>query len=176
MGMRPKSQQEGGSRASSTVRSRRSSNNGGGPVGKTMVVRRSSAGVGAPIGIAIGSVVLSRVLGEGTFGQVRLGNHKPTGEKVAAKVLVKGRIKTIADVKRVSREIRILKRVSHTGVIQLYEVIDTPTAVYFITEHCDGGELFDFIVRHQRLLEPQACYFYRQLIEGLDYLHRHVSS
>ncbi|CAM9583203.1 unnamed protein product, partial [Sphacelaria rigidula] len=35
------------------------------------------------------------------------------------------------------------------------------------------GELFDYIVRHQRLLEPQACFFFRQLVDGIEYLHDH---
>ena len=35
----------------------------------------------------------------------------------------------IADVKRVSREIKILKRVRHDNVIQLFEVIDAPKQV-----------------------------------------------
>ena len=54
------------------------------------------------------------------------------------KVMEKNRIKTIADVKRVSREIKILKRVRHPNVIALYEVLDTPSTIYFMMEHCDG--------------------------------------
>ncbi|CAM9183090.1 unnamed protein product, partial [Pylaiella littoralis] len=117
--------------------------------------------------------VLSKTMGEGTFGEVRLAVHKPTTERVAAKVLEKSRIKTIADVKRVSREIKILKKVRHPNVIALYEVLDTPSTIYFMMEHCDGGELFDYIVRHQRLQEGQACFFFRQLVDGIEYLHDH---
>lgn len=57
---------------------------------------------------------------------------------VGQQVMQKSRIKTIADVKRVSREIKILKRVRHPNVIALYEVLDTPSTIYFIMEHCDG--------------------------------------
>lgn len=46
-------------------------------------------------------------------------------------------------MQRVAREIKILKRVRHPNVIQLYEVIDTPTAILLVMEHLDGGELFD---------------------------------
>ncbi|CAM9301152.1 unnamed protein product, partial [Chrysoparadoxa australica] len=31
---------------------------------------------------------------------------------------------------------------------------------------------FDFIVRHQRLHEPQACYLFEQLLDGVEYLHK----
>ena len=44
-------------------------------------------------------------IGEGTFGKVKLGTHKLTGEKVAVKILEKDRISEVADVERVAREI-----------------------------------------------------------------------
>ncbi|CAN0351373.1 unnamed protein product, partial [Scytosiphon promiscuus] len=34
----------------------------------------------------IGQFVLGKTLGEGTFGEVKLAMHKPTSERVAAKV------------------------------------------------------------------------------------------
>jgi 5'-AMP-activated protein kinase catalytic alpha subunit len=54
------------------------------------------------------------------------------------KILEKSRIKESADVRRVNREIKILKKGRHGNVIQLYEVLDTPNAIYLIMECCDG--------------------------------------
>ncbi len=71
----------------------------------------------------IGNYVLTRNLGEGTFGKVKLGIHSLTGEKVAVKVLEKNKICDVADVERVTREIHILKQVRHPNIIQLYEII-----------------------------------------------------
>jgi 5'-AMP-activated protein kinase catalytic alpha subunit len=48
----------------------------------------------------------------------------------------------------VSREIHILKIVQHPHVVQLYEIIETPTALMLIMEYASGGELFDYIVKH----------------------------
>ncbi len=48
-------------------------------------------------------------LGEGTFGSVKLGQHKDKCTLVAIKILEKSRIKDRADVERVLREIKILK-------------------------------------------------------------------
>lgn len=42
--------------------------------------------------------------------------------KVAIKILEKARIKEKKDIERISREIKILKKVRHPNVIQLYEV------------------------------------------------------
>jgi len=120
---------------------------------------------------SIGHYLLGKTLGEGTFGKVRIGTHIMTGEKVAVKILEKSRIVEPADVERVSREIGILKRVRHKNVIQLYEVIDTPRQIFLIMEYSDGGELFDYIVAHTRVKEPDACRFFHEIVEGVDYLH-----
>jgi len=103
---------------------------------------------------------VGKVIGEGTFGKVRLGTHSLTGEKVAIKVLEKDRITDLADVERVVREIHILKLIRHPNIIQLYEIIETPKQLYFIMEYASGGELFDYIVEHTRLEESEACKFY----------------
>lgn len=71
----------------------------------------------------IGDYILQKSIGEGTFGKVKLGEHKLTREKVAVKILEKKRIVDVADVERVSREIHILKLIRHPSIIQLYEVI-----------------------------------------------------
>ena len=47
--------------------------------------------------------------------------------QVAIKILEKARIKDRKDIERISREIKILKKVRHPNVIQLYEV-----SVYFL--------------------------------------------
>jgi len=48
-----------------------------------------------------------------------LGTHILTGEKVAVKILEKAKIREVADVERVAREIHILKLLRHPNIIQL---------------------------------------------------------
>jgi len=86
----------------------------------------------------VGQYMIGKTIGEGTFGKVKIAIHLPTGEKVAVKILEKSRIKEQADVRRVNREIKILKKAQHDNVIRLYEVLDTSNAVYLIMENCDG--------------------------------------
>lgn len=95
-----------------------------------------------------------------------------TGEKVAIKILEKSKIVDAADVERVNREIKVLKKLRHPNVIQLYEIIETSRQLYLVMEYCSGGELFDYIVANTRLKEFEACRFFQQLISGLEYLHR----
>jgi len=125
----------------------------------------------------IGNYVLGRTIGKGTFGKVKLGTHIPTDEKVAIKILEKDRIADSSDMERIFREIRILKQIRHPNIIQLYEVvptqiIETAKELYLIMEFASGGELFDYIVAHNRVKEKEACKFFHQLVSGVEYLHR----
>jgi 5'-AMP-activated protein kinase catalytic alpha subunit len=86
-------------------------------------------------------------------------------------MLEKERIKEVADVERVAREIHILKLIRHPNIIQLYEIIETPKQLYLIMEFAEGGELFDHIVSKNRLDEDEACEFYQQIIDGIEYIH-----
>ena len=82
--------------------------------------------------------MIGKTIGEGTFGKVKIGVHLPSGEKVAVKILEKARIKEQADVRRVNREIKILKKLNGNNIIRLYEVLDTKNSVYLIMENCEG--------------------------------------
>ena len=103
---------------------------------------------------------------------MRLGTHIPTGEKVAVKVLEKSRIRDKKDIERISREIKILKKLHHPNVVQIYEIIETEHSLYLAMEFCPKGELFELIVKHQRLREEQASKFLQELVAGVFYIHK----
>ena len=45
-----------------------------------------------------------------------------------------------------SLELELLKSVNHPNVIKTYEFYEWPRFFYVISELCQGGELFDYIV------------------------------
>ena len=75
------------------------------------------------------------------------------------------------DIDRIAREIKILKKIRHARVIQLYQIIETESDLYLIMEHANAGELFDYIVQHDRVDEDIAAFFFHQIIEGVEHLH-----
>jgi serine/threonine protein kinase len=75
---------------------------------------------------------------------------------------------------KTKREIKILKMCMHPHIIRLYEVIETPTDVFVVTEYSPGGELFDYIVERGRLTEHEARRFFQQIIAGVEYCHVHM--
>ena len=119
----------------------------------------------------IGNYLIKKTLGQGTFGKVKLGIYLPNKEKVAVKILEKDRIIEKDDEIRVRREFDMLAKFNHPNVILVAEIFESSNSFYSVMEFCEGGELFNYIVKNQRLSEEEAAFFYYQLINGLEYIH-----
>ena len=120
----------------------------------------------------MGDYLLNEEIGSGGFAKVVQGIHIPTGEKVAVKIMDKAQIfSEPLNLNRIQREIAILKIVRHRNIIKLYELMETPNKIYLVMEYCNGGELFDYIVSKQHLTERQACRFFQEIINSVEYLH-----
>eukprot|EP01025_Chloroclados_australasicus_P055574 TRINITY_DN6767_c0_g1_i2.p1 TRINITY_DN6767_c0_g1~~TRINITY_DN6767_c0_g1_i2.p1 ORF type:complete len:543 (-),score=52.84 TRINITY_DN6767_c0_g1_i2:499-1986(-) len=117
---------------------------------------------------------LGRTLGIGSFGKVKVAEHKLTGRKVAIKILNKKKIQAMDMEEKVRREIKILSLFMHPHIIRLYEIIDMPNDIYVAMEYIKAGELFDYIVSKGRLMEDEARHFFQQIISGVEYCHRNM--
>ena len=127
-----------------------------------------------------GNYILENTIGEGAFAKVKLAKHIITGEKVAIKILPKLNFTTDSNpinkssnnnISKIQKEINILRRLHHKNIIQLYEIIETKNNLYIVMEYCEGKELFDYIVKRKRLTEREACRYFQQIINGVEYLH-----
>ena len=122
-----------------------------------------------------GNYYLEETIGEGAFAKVKLAIHIPTGEKVAIKILNKEHLFEEAsefnDINKIRKEINILKRIRHKNIIQLYEIMESKSHLYIVMEYCENKELFDYIVYKKYLKEKEACRFFQQIIDGVEYLH-----
>lgn len=113
------------------------------------------------------------VVGQGAFSIVREGTNKETNEKVAVKQIAKQHI-TAADMKRLTTEIEIMKKLKHNNIIQLIEVFDnSPDHLYIVMELVKGGELFDKIVDKGQYSEKDACNIVKQIVAAVQYMHEH---
>ena len=119
----------------------------------------------------IGNYIIKRTLGQGTFGKVKLGIYIPTREKVAVKILEKSKIIEKDDEIRVKREFEMLTKFNHINVILVTEIFESYDSYYSVMDYCEGGELFNYIVKKRRLSEEESSFFYYQIINGLEYIH-----
>lgn len=76
----------------------------------------------------------------------------------------------------------MMKKLTHQNIIKILDFSDEAEytlpngrsmPVYYIAlELASGGELFDFIAETGRFSEPVARYFFHQLVEGIEYMHK----
>ncbi|KAI9767301.1 MAG: hypothetical protein M1835_007050 [Candelina submexicana] len=140
----------------------------------------------------VGPWQLGKTLGKGATGRVRFARHSITGQLAAIKIVSKkdaGMVRATSlkviddkggigpDGERlmpfgIEREVVIMKLISHPNVISLYDVWENRGELYLVLEYVEGGELFDYVVRHGRLHEEEAVRCFRQIIAALSYCHR----
>jgi serine/threonine protein kinase len=139
------------------------------------------------------------VLGRGAFGKVNLAAHKLSEQLVAIKSINKEVLRSSKhnkeklpaggavsqpqdqkgadqmiehpEKKKVMQEFAILKQSNHQSVVRLYDTFETNKHICFVMELCAGGDLLTYVRKRRKLTEEVAKYFFKQLIEGLAYLH-----
>ena len=119
----------------------------------------------------IGNYLIEGTVGCGTFGKVKLGIHLPDKQKVAIKILDKSKMTEKDDHIRLEREFQILAKFNHPNLIMVTEIFESANHYYTVMELCEGGELFNYIVKKKYLSEEESAFFYYQLISGLEYIH-----
>ena len=115
---------------------------------------------------------LDKEIGSGTFGKVYLGEHIPTKNPIAIKILDKSKIKDKSDFERVCRELKISQTILHPHLVQLYDMLETDGYIFLIMEYLKGGELYDYIVSKKRLSEQETFSYFVQILSALEYMHK----
>eukprot|EP00667_Euglena_gracilis_P015473 EG_transcript_16092 len=111
------------------------------------------------------------VLGEGSYGTVRLAVHKPTAEFYAVKCLRKCDNLRPARVRTLLNEAHLLVSVSHPFIIRLYQTFQDEDYLYMVMELAPGGELWSLLQTHGKFRPPVAQFYAAEVATALDYLH-----
>ncbi|KAI6654587.1 Serine/threonine-protein kinase SIK3-like [Oopsacas minuta] len=119
----------------------------------------------------IGQYDIEKTIGKGNFAVVKLASHGITNTKVAIKIINKSQLDP-ENLKKVTREVRIMKLLDHPNIIKLYEVMTTPQLLYIVTEFAQNGEMFEYLVNNGRMPERDACTAFKSIVEAVDYCHK----
>ncbi|DBA00291.1 TPA: hypothetical protein N0F65_001486 [Lagenidium giganteum] len=121
----------------------------------------------------VGGYKVSTLLGRGGFGEVRLGIHQLTNDKVALKFILKSEMGSLGDVERTTTEIQCLTALNHPSIIKLLRVINEPNHVVLVFELLEGGDLFHYLknVGLGGLSEEEQCGLFTQILAGVGYAH-----
>jgi len=68
-------------------------------------------------------------------------------------------------------EVGILLQLRHQSVVKLYETFETKRHIMLVMELCAGGDLLNFVRKRKRLDEETAKILFKQVIEGIGYIH-----
>ncbi|KAJ8312433.1 hypothetical protein KUTeg_009806 [Tegillarca granosa] len=106
---------------------------------------------------------LTKTLGRGACGEVKLAFSKGSCEKFAVKLISKKKFSVggknqVNLSKQVMSEVKILKALKHPCIIGIEDVIDTPEMLV------EGGELFDKVVSIDHYDEPTAKLLFYQMV------------
>lgn len=120
---------------------------------------------------------VSRKLGSGACGLVRLVYDRRTCKEYAMKIVKKNMLtqstkpNNLNDPNRVMNEAKIMKSLVHPCVIKMQEIFDKPDAVYMVLEFMRGGDLLNRIINNKRLSEATSKLFFYQMCHAVRYLH-----
>lgn len=138
---------------------------------------------------------LQGVVGQGSYGIVKLAYNEEDDTHYAMKILSKKKLKKKAGIfgraapcrkgsggtkiktaenplDKVYREIAIMKKLDHPNVVKLVEVLDDPEddQLYMVFELLERGEVLQ-VPTDDCLSEDKAWSAFRHVILGLEYLH-----
>lgn len=113
-----------------------------------------------------------RKLGSGAFADVQLCLYKPLGQQRAVKIIHKaGLHHQQMDENDMLKETAILSSLDHPNILKCYEIFEDNWKFYVATDYCEGGELFEKIVKLKKFTEVQASYIMYQLLSAIAYCH-----
>lgn len=115
---------------------------------------------------------ISKVLGRGACGEVRLAFRIPDLYRVAIKIINKNVTSMVSSSStNILNEVKILQTVNHPCVIALEDVIETKDNLFIVLELAEGGELFDKIIEKTKFNDAEAKLHFYQIVSAIKYLH-----
>jgi serine/threonine-protein kinase len=134
------------------------------PEASLAVVQESSFG-------RIGPYQILERIGAGGMGEVFLAYDSRLDRRVAIKRIRPGSEVTAASRERFRREARLAARLSHSAIVQVYDILEEEGSEHIVMEYVEGATLRDQ-VRRGPLDVRATLELARELAAGLDTAHR----
>ncbi|XP_022622259.1 serine/threonine-protein kinase Chk2 isoform X1 [Seriola dumerili] len=116
--------------------------------------------------------LLTRRIGTGVCGEVKLAFERSTCKKFAVKIINKNNFKSEGTATRNAKtEVEILQRIDHPCLIKTEDFYHTEDSYYIVLELMEGGELFHKVKSQQQLRESVAKLYFYQMLRAVQYLH-----
>ena len=93
-------------------------------------------------GMVLGDLDVLANLGAGTFGRVKLVQHKRSKRTYALKILLKAQVVAYKQQANVMSEKNVMLQAQHPFILKLVATMKDEHKLYMVLELCLGGELF----------------------------------
>lgn len=113
----------------------------------------------------------AEVIGKGAFGVVFLGLDVDTGGLLAVKQMAIEEV-SARELSNLENEINLLKNLEHPNIVRYLGTEVNAQYLTIFLEYVPGGSVRALIQKFGALEEPVARSYTRQLLLGLEYLHR----
>ena len=116
---------------------------------------------------------IGKRIGQGAYAVVRAGIETQSNRKVAIKIYDKKNLKDSQKRKGVRREIKLLERMNHEGIINLFEAFDNKKQVFLVMENICGGSLHSLLKSQpkRQLKESEAKILFGKVACAVKYCH-----
>lgn len=114
-------------------------------------------------------IIRDEIVGSGAFATVKKAIERSTGITFAAKIISKK--KALGGMDGVSRELQILKKLDHPGIVRLKAFYEDDDNYYLVMEYVAGGDLMDFVACNGAIDESASREIARQIMEAILYVH-----
>ena len=94
-----------------------------------------------------------------------------TGYDCVMKQIIKRHNTTITEEMEIINEIEMMKKLDHPNLIKIFQFFSTPESYFIIMENCEGGELYDEIIKNGPFNEDQAAFILYQMFSAIFYCH-----
>lgn len=121
--------------------------------------------------LTVGKYILGKVLHADSESVVRTGTHKETQISYAIRMLEKAGIRRRGESEAIKRQVSSMSSIKHANIVQLHEVLSSPTRIYLVNELVEGEDLGAYVTKYGKLLQQNACLVIRTIAETLAYAH-----
>ena len=113
------------------------------------------------------------------FGTLHQCKRKYDGTLFAVKKITKSNLIEIANnsqetlqvlIKAIKHEIDTLIHLNHRYIVNIHETYETQTYLYIIIDECTGCQLYNKLIKQQRITEYECKYIIKQILTVLHYM------
>jgi eukaryotic-like serine/threonine-protein kinase len=116
---------------------------------------------------------IEKELGRGGFGVVFRARRLADGVPVAIKVLLPRVAVKPIEVEKFLREMSVTAQLRHENIVKLFDQGHCEGIPWFIMEYCEGGSLWDFIMKHGGKVPLETARpIMLAALEGLAHAHQ----